>query len=566
MSTNQSTTGSNTVDTYGWDTVSAIRYVDVNNAIVSEKSSPANFSQEEEDPLAGTYTVSGNFGDWQLVEGGDGQNVQMSIPISDGAIKTSTQTLSYDATAIIQVNLAFLPQPDGTSTPKQQLKVNLEAKDSSHPIAVVLSVNLSSGDSSLSTYINAGLTTWLNANLDTFNNVFSVVDLNEQADNGAMQWLKPTYISYAVTDMGSLDTSIFGLLAMTNNNPPVPNHQVSPFAIPDGANGGFLIAPSLFLTQMVMPGLPLIFKDCSVDDFYLTNDSMQLTNNKGLSFIDFEVDDDGDTKPASIGTGNFTVTLQGNYIILELHNIQIDWKPGITLSVSYKGTGMLALSDDKQHFIVKTPEYNANEIPVDDNPSVQAVIQVSEGREIFDTLVEIGVSVAGVVIGAVIGGALDALIAPAAEAAVTATEETLETTATEAVINTTTQVAEITAENSATLVAEISGDATTASVEAEASLATDATSQEASGWFRRLWPKLLGAIVGGSIGVGIGYIPKIIATFSPDMDEAPTLDNLMTESLSPIDWTNSEDATLDSAQLNSSLQLGIQYTFTNPTT
>ena len=66
-------------DTYGWDTVFAIRVDDVNAAITRLATSPKTFSASTADP--GTHlpvTVTGDFSDWQITLGGSGKLLDMT--------------------------------------------------------------------------------------------------------------------------------------------------------------------------------------------------------------------------------------------------------------------------------------------------------------------------------------------------------------------------------------------------------------------------------------------------------------------------------------------------------
>ena len=68
-----------TADTFGWDTVFALRVDDVNKAIISGKSTPTTFSQSVNN---GEVVASGTFTDWQICMGGDGKLLHLALPIS----------------------------------------------------------------------------------------------------------------------------------------------------------------------------------------------------------------------------------------------------------------------------------------------------------------------------------------------------------------------------------------------------------------------------------------------------------------------------------------------------
>jgi hypothetical protein len=73
------------------------------------------------------------------------------------------------------------------------------------------------------------MSTWFNKHIGEFNHVFAALELSpivSQSDK--FTWMKPTATSYAVTDKGTLETSVFGVLTMVQKNDPSTNHQVSP--------------------------------------------------------------------------------------------------------------------------------------------------------------------------------------------------------------------------------------------------------------------------------------------------------------------------------------------------
>src|SRR5882724_2824617 len=86
------------IDTFGWDTVFGIKMPDVNTAIRKNASSPPNFTGSS------SYgaTASGNFGIWQLTQGGSGATLYMSVPIPSGNLNFNNVDYPYvDAIATI---------------------------------------------------------------------------------------------------------------------------------------------------------------------------------------------------------------------------------------------------------------------------------------------------------------------------------------------------------------------------------------------------------------------------------------------------------------------------------
>src|SRR5207244_3563203 len=152
----------------------------------------------------------------------------------------------------------------------------------------------------------------------------------------------PTATTYAVTDQGSLDTSVFGVLTMALNRPAGTNHQVSPFAIPtgpaaNGADSGFLISGPMFLQQMLLGGAQTIFNNAPASSFEITNDNLTVQNTADMIFGKFMMDN---KNKGSISTGNFPAELdQGTVssaLLSALSNIGVD-AGSLGASVTAKG-------------------------------------------------------------------------------------------------------------------------------------------------------------------------------------------------------------------------------------
>jgi len=102
-------------DTMGWDTVFAIRVPDVNAAIVEEKTSPKTFASGD---LGGGWSITGDFGDWQITPGGDGENINLLIPATSGNMVFSGKTYALDGAQITaQYKLELMPGNPPPNTP-----------------------------------------------------------------------------------------------------------------------------------------------------------------------------------------------------------------------------------------------------------------------------------------------------------------------------------------------------------------------------------------------------------------------------------------------------------------
>ncbi len=154
------------------------------------------------------------------------------------------------------------------------LKTQSEEINSSTPPVTILGIDnnpVPSTAKSNAAMLTSLLQTWFNDNLDVFNHVFATLNISNELDqNDKWSWLKPTGTSYAVVDEGTSDQSIFGVLTMTGGAQALPNHQISPNAIPadgsgpngtgaDASDAGFLISGPLFMEKIMLAGAMAIF-------------------------------------------------------------------------------------------------------------------------------------------------------------------------------------------------------------------------------------------------------------------------------------------------------------------
>ena len=167
------------------------------------------------------------------------------------------------------------------------------------------------------------LSDWFNDNVAEFNHVFAILDLVPQLDTDqAYAWTKPAGTSYAVTDNGTMDSSVFGVLTATVGNTGQTSHQVSPYAIPQGddakgANAGFLISGPDFVKHMLLPAAQTTFNNASADNFEIINDHLTVQNLNELVWGKFMMDEkkqvsvpEGDNYVGDLDAGNYPPELQ----------------------------------------------------------------------------------------------------------------------------------------------------------------------------------------------------------------------------------------------------------------
>jgi hypothetical protein len=223
------------------------------------------------------------------------------------------------------------------------------------------------------------LSIWFNENIGDFNLVFAMLDLSpvvSQSDKYA--WMKPTSTSYAVTDQGSLDTSVFGVLTMVNNNPAGTNHQVSPYAIPGGsdANAGFLISGALFMKNMLLAGARSIFNDAPLSSFEIINDGLTVQNTEDLVWGKFMMDNQSQ---GSIQDSDYSGQLDGSTISSDLvsdlqQNLGILITTNWQVQVTDQGSQWLLTNNDgKDEYIL---DKNGDNLDV----YIATVVSIAKGQ------------------------------------------------------------------------------------------------------------------------------------------------------------------------------------------
>ena len=280
-------------DTLGWDTVFAIRATDVNKAIVKQKTTPPTFDSGD---LGGGWSIKGNFNDWQITTGGDGENLNVLVPASSGNMIFGGKTYSLaGAVVTAQYKLELIPgNPPPTAPTKSgsnhKFKPKTTAENANDPIVAAIQVTVPAATqqtwpagmapSAVIALIQGAFGTFLSNTVQDFTQTFAAVDLNVMADQGSLQWLKPAYTSYAFADGTSLENSFFGVLTLTSDISRAENlkHELAPSAIPTNQRSAFLISQQLFMQQAILPGLPHAFKSASASDFKLINNDTEVVN------------------------------------------------------------------------------------------------------------------------------------------------------------------------------------------------------------------------------------------------------------------------------------------------
>jgi hypothetical protein len=255
--------------TNGWDTVSMCSVSALNEKIKAEKTYPATIMQER-----GDISLDGVFNAWKIVLGGDGKNIKLELPLKSGTYKgldfDSGETFDLKGVSIkIYIKLNYLPESEEKDIPDGDYNLFVKTNDvsESDPIATVISLDDPSGkmDDINKSILRGLFETWLNMpeNLAKFDTLFATALINnfgEQSED--FKWLRSTAISYAYTDQNTAESSIFGVLCMTNGRSKkgLPN-QLPAYRLEKDDNAKFIINREIFVKYQLLPSLPFIFDD-----------------------------------------------------------------------------------------------------------------------------------------------------------------------------------------------------------------------------------------------------------------------------------------------------------------
>lgn len=369
-------------DLYGWDTAFAVSISQVNIALAKL---PATSTYTQSSAVqGGNATVSFALQNWQLTDTPGGNQLVASLDFTS----TSTLTLPSNSTVSLSgwsLSVTFAAAFESTG----QLKA---ITASNAPWATVVVTAPNGVPFAQQTYVQVIMTDWFNqstAAMKVFDTEFVTVDIGAQIGSGPLAWLQPARLGFAGALMQDGFTKALGILAMTDptKDPAAATLQLSPYAVPVGAQAGYLVSRDLVLENMILPGCASAFSDDHVGkpanfELYLVGQENQLRNANALSF---HHDLDGASQPATIAAHGLNVSLDGDTLTLDLKPLNVQTKyAGVSLNANIAEDMTMSLvpktGDPSQMVFILT---NANP----STPDVTA--QLSEGAQIASAVLSI---------------------------------------------------------------------------------------------------------------------------------------------------------------------------------
>lgn len=601
------------IDLNGWDTAFVISLAKANESIVKNKVTPPQIDYKiatQDDTV-----IQGTWGDWQFTADGGGQLIDFCCPLLKG-------TFNYDAIGVKGLNLdnitfnvqfrlaslhnAELAAARGVNAPdiavagdvlktpgaQQNFVTNLEGT-SETPAAAVIGSSLSipqSGPNAgklvnngvviptppgmeiiCKTMIENFVKQWFcDDGLKAFTHIFAMFLVNSTADHDEFQWLMPTDLSYAVamSHDNSLEKSALGVMCMTENR---SAHNASPQvdgrllqACPN-SDSVFAINGLRFVDKWLMPGATSALAGTSAKDFAYSEDGLTIYNRKDAIWGQFEAEG-GSHTTAHVPNGNFSIGLQNDAFVVSFTDINWLWDTtwGNTVHANFQERYQLSLKSGTgyKNTLVAHPyqvlDENGNY--ADAPPLMTYTVQETDAAKWEKIAIDIGISIAGSILGGAIagklaGGAVRAVAAggEAGADAVVNLGEALAKTALTAAEETTIQA---TSEAGALSASETVTEVTTNGLARAGSwLASKATSF--GRFIYRIRWTMLGSVIGGGVGAGIGDIPKIIEAANYDnLSDIGSFDSFASNCVGTIHWPGHCGFELTEAKLAGALLLG----------
>ncbi|MBR1086418.1 TULIP family P47-like protein [Bradyrhizobium manausense] len=337
-----------TTPTFGWDTVFAIPIERVNQAIATNKVSPAKLDYKS--TTSSAFQMQADFDDWQVIPEGDGPIVRMALPMKNLAgsyVDTGGQSHSFtcaEFVGVIEVKLNFLPH-DGTTplydadgnllppppagTRRQLLLTRIVSNDASDPVVTFVTMTFAKPLSlpGMKTSVEAAFLEWCGDNLQDFAHVFAIVDLNDRMATGKWAFCKPHVTNYAVVDKIDKSSAYLGILCMTSGDPVPDEQQISAFAIPANCSAAFLISPRRVLEDIARPSMTSVWPKLDPNDLEVDSSGQLLSLKSGVTAMLPDITTkQGDTYTPVMTS--FSLEIMGDEMKIDTH-IEVEVSLGI---------------------------------------------------------------------------------------------------------------------------------------------------------------------------------------------------------------------------------------------
>ena len=246
------------MDTKGWDVIYLASVTKCNEAFTKNMAGVITSFDYKSDAIE----ISGEFGDWQIVNGGSDKFVHFQIPIRSGTLNVNGQITDLaGVTPIISIRLAFVSDPQDTE--KRNLTFDASGDDKGGTQNVSCIEVDARGDKATITsqkdpvawgVLHSHFPQLFSANQAKLSHVFASINLVAPQ---AASWIAPKEMDFAYLDANEGFFVIFTCLTAkdTSKLPRVPDTSTM-----DAADDFYIcVSEKIFLERMIMPGLPASF-------------------------------------------------------------------------------------------------------------------------------------------------------------------------------------------------------------------------------------------------------------------------------------------------------------------
>jgi hypothetical protein len=336
------------INLQGWDTVSTINFAALNPAITAQVALPATFSHDMKSGGQVEASLSGSFGPWQLALNGGGNEIYLRVPVHNAVVQfpPGVPANASDGDVVIQVNAAYFPQSGNAN--RRDLKINTKpvSANANDGTVTVCQPGGKDADPLKTQLFYSMIQEWFNDNLDLLRLVFTTADLAADYKSSAMAWVKPSEVAYAVSvpHLSTMRNASLGVLALVDGGTITgqQSEQYDPALIPEGCDAGLAISRRKYLEHMILPAVPYMFdpevsSQPSAANFELQNDEGQVTNKVELKMHRMRLSN-GDTVSPVVAPGNFTLTVNGEFVDVAIVDAAFPAGIGLTAKLTYRNT------------------------------------------------------------------------------------------------------------------------------------------------------------------------------------------------------------------------------------
>lgn len=397
------------IDTFGWDTVYGIRYEYLNKSLEKQQAKLPDFTDWSD--VESGLQITGSWNNFQVAAGGAGRNLQLLCKLNSG--KTSEGEDLTGSWLKIQVNLATIanaayPATDktGSGGTMQTMQVNSAGTAERPAVSVIDSAFPGVSKPLVKQALPSIFQQYFIQHVAQFKAVFAAVELNVTAEKSAYQWLKPGYSTYACADLagGQPGEGIFAVLNKTEKGSPdglTPQVDSRLFqSLPAGSDAALAISAEKLLQHVFLQGAMNVIPGSKAEDFEINNNNLWIVNKNDVTWGNFTLENGKILTPV-IKANNFQIGLAGNTLQLQIIDAtaklpgwdlpgEIDLHMNITQEFEFR----LKQKANGEYVLIPKPEL--------DGPSVKEItstVTISKDLTIFEICIGIGMSFIGSVLG-----------------------------------------------------------------------------------------------------------------------------------------------------------------------